>query len=101
MARQALKRYFGLAKNLCYNYEKMKFTQDELKGIGQKLSNPEGEFGLEITKKMNESNIQMTIDSIKSLNLFKSDILLEIGHGNCGHLEKIHNETNDVKYFGL
>jgi SAM-dependent methyltransferase len=79
----------------------MKFTQDELKGIEQQLSNPEGEFGIEIAKNMNESNIQMTIDSIKSLNLLESDILLEIGHGNCGHLKKIYNETNDIQYFGL
>ena len=43
----------------------------------------------------------MTIDSIKSLKLLKSDVLLEIGHGNCGHLEKIYSETNGVKYFGL
>jgi hypothetical protein len=67
----------------------MKFTKDELKGIEQQLSNPEGEFGVEIAKNMNESNIQMTIDSIKSLILLESDMLLEIGHGNCGHLEYI------------
>jgi SAM-dependent methyltransferase len=79
----------------------MKFTQDELKGIEQQLSNPEGAFGVEIAKNMNESNLQMTMDAIKSLNLLKSDILLEIGHGNCGHLEKIYNKTNDIQYFGL
>ncbi|WP_109436999.1 MULTISPECIES: class I SAM-dependent methyltransferase [Aquimarina] len=79
----------------------MKLTQDELKGIEKQLSNPEGEFGIEIAKNMNESNIQMTIDSIKSLKLLKSDFLLEIGHGNCGHLEKIYRDTNGVKYFGL
>jgi len=79
----------------------MKLTQDELKGIEKQLSNPDGEIGIEIGKKMNESNIQMTIDSIKSLKLIKSDVLLEIGHGNCGHLEKIYKEANDIKYFGL
>jgi tRNA G46 methylase TrmB len=79
----------------------MKFTQDELKRIEQQLSNPEGEFGVEIAKNMNESNIKMTINSIKSLNLLESDILLEIGHGNCGHLKKIYNATNDIQYFGL
>ena len=79
----------------------MKFTQDELKGIEQQLSNPQGEFGVEIARNMNESNIQMTTDSIKSLNLLESDILLEIGHGNCGHLEKIYNKTIDIQYFGL
>ncbi|MCG8884010.1 class I SAM-dependent methyltransferase [Tenacibaculum finnmarkense] len=76
-------------------------TQDELKGIEKQLSKPEGEFGIEIAKNMNESNIKMTIDSIKSLKLLKSDILLEIGHGNCGHLEKIYKEANNIKYFGL
>ena len=67
----------------------MKFTQDELKGIEQQISNPEGEFGVEIAKNMNESNIQMTIDSIRALNLLEPDILLEIGPGNCGHLKYI------------
>lgn len=79
----------------------MKFNKDELAEIEKQLSYPEGEYGIEIAENMNESNFQMTIDSIKSLNLLESDILLEIGHGNCGHLEKIYKVTNDIQYFGL
>lgn len=83
------------------NKTRMKFTEEELRGIEKQLSNPEGEMGIEIAKNMNELNIQMTIDSIDSLSLNESDRVLELGHGNCAHLEKILNQANDITYFGL
>ncbi len=79
----------------------MKFTEVELERIESQLSNPEGDFGVKIAENMNESNIRMTIDSIESLNLLDSDIVLEIGHGNCGHLKNIYKEPNGIQYFGL
>lgn len=50
---------------------------------------------------MNKSNIQMTLDSIEALELSKNDILLEIGHGNSGHLEKIYKKGKNIQYSGL
>ena len=79
----------------------MNLTEDELKKIEMQLSNPEGELGLKIAKNMNESNIQMSIDSINSLKPLKFDVLLELGHGNCGHLDKIISKEKEIKYFGL
>lgn len=76
-------------------------TQEDFKKIEQQLSNPEGELGVKIGNNMNESNIQMTINSIESLDLQKSDIILEIGHGNCGHLEKIYQTPSNIQYYGL
>ncbi|GGX32562.1 class I SAM-dependent methyltransferase [Aquimarina muelleri] len=79
----------------------MNFSDDELKEIEKQLSNPEGEFGIKIAENMNESNIQMTISSIDFLNLSESDIILEIGHGNCAHLKKIFDKIKNVQYYGL
>ena len=79
----------------------MKFTQKELEEIEKQLSHPDGENGLKIAENMNESNIQMTNSSIDSLSLLEQDILLEIGHGNCGHLNKIFEKVKDIHYFGL
>ena len=69
--------------------------------IQNQLAHPNGENGVKIAENMNESNIQMTISSIDALNLLKQDSLLEIGHGNCRHLNKILNKAKDIQYFGL
>ncbi len=79
----------------------MNFTTEELLEIEKQLSYPEGESGLKIAENMNESNIQMTISTIDSLNIIDGNILLEIGHGNCGHLNKIFDQTKNIQYIGL
>ena len=79
----------------------MKFTAEELLEIEKQLSFPEGESGLKIAENMNESNIHMTISAIDSLDIANGNVLLEIGHGNCGHLNKIFDITKNIKYTGL
>ena len=79
----------------------MKFNKKELEEIEKQLSHPNGENGVKIAENMNKSNIQMTISSIDSLGLLEQDTLLEIGHGNCGHLDKIFGKAKGIQYFGL
>jgi SAM-dependent methyltransferase len=79
----------------------MKFSSKELIELELQLSKPTGSSGIRIAENMNKSNIQMTLDSIEALELSKNDILLEIGHGNCGHLENIYAQAKDIQYFGL
>ncbi|OJJ23728.1 methyltransferase type 11 [marine bacterium AO1-C] len=75
-------------------------TEDQLKEIATQLSHPEGEKGVEMGNRMNETNIQMTLDTLSALNLQDQEVLLELGHGNCGHLSKIF-KTAEVAYYGL
>ena len=75
--------------------------KDDLKELAKQLGNPEGEIGIEIANMMNATNIGMTKHAIKSLNLSKNDIVLELGHGNCGHLPFLMEQAENLKYFGL
>ncbi|SFO21695.1 Methyltransferase domain-containing protein [Paenimyroides ummariense] len=75
--------------------------KDDLKDLAKQLGNPEGETGIEVANMMNATNIGMTKHTITSLNLDKNDIVLELGHGNCGHLPFLMNQAKNLKYFGL
>ncbi|MCD9583554.1 class I SAM-dependent methyltransferase [Tenacibaculum maritimum] len=79
----------------------MKSTDINLKEIETQLSCPNGASGIKIGENMNESNIGMTLASINILNITEKDSLLEIGHGNCGHLNELFKITNDISYTGL
>lgn len=76
------------------------FTEDQLKEIATQLSHPEGQKGVEMADRMNKTNIQMTVDTLNALGLQNQDALLELGHGNCGHLNKIF-KIAEVAYYGL
>ncbi|MFY0481232.1 class I SAM-dependent methyltransferase [Flavobacterium sp. PLA-1-15] len=76
-------------------------TEEDLKNIASQLSKPEGEAGIQMGEMMNATNIAMTTDCINQLNLKDNDSVLEIGHGNCGHLKYFLNKTNNLSYTGL
>lgn len=50
---------------------------------------------------MNESNLSMTLASIEASNFEAKDQVLEIGHGNCGHLRYILEKAENLDYTGL
>jgi hypothetical protein len=61
--------------------------KEELKILAQNLANPQGEKGIEIGEMMNATNIGMTLESIRTLSIEDDEQILEIGHGNAGHLK--------------
>lgn len=75
--------------------------KDDLEELAKQLGNPEGIIGIEVAKMMNATNIGMTKHTIESLNLDVNDVVLELGHGNCGHLSFLMNQSENLKYFGL
>ncbi|KPH12988.1 class I SAM-dependent methyltransferase [Chryseobacterium sp. ERMR1:04] len=75
--------------------------KDELKILAQNLANPQGEKGKEIGEMMNATNIGMTLESITTLLIEDDEHILEIGHGNAGHLKSILNIANNLKYTGI
>lgn len=75
--------------------------KDELKILAQNLANPEGQKGIEIGEMMNATNIGMTLESIRTLLIEDNEHILEIGHGNAGHLKSILNIAKNLKYTGI
>ncbi|MDQ8144304.1 class I SAM-dependent methyltransferase [Chryseobacterium sp. CFS15] len=75
--------------------------EKDLKILAQNLANPQGEKGVEIGEMMNATNIGMTLESIKILLIEDDEHILEIGHGNAGHLKSILNKAKDLTYTGI
>ena len=76
-------------------------SEEDLKNIANQLSKPEGEAGIQVAEMMNTTNFAMTSDCINQLNLTDNASVLEIGHGNCGHLNYLLSKANHLKYTGL
>lgn len=75
--------------------------EKDLKILAQHLANPQGEKGIEIGEMMNATNIGMTLESIKTLLIEDGEHILEIGHGNAGHLKNILDKAKELKYTGI
>lgn len=76
-------------------------TEADLLELESQLSCPKGYAGIEVGERMNNSNFEMTRNSIQSLSLGDDHNVLELGHGNCGHLKLITECANNIKYHGL
>lgn len=74
---------------------------DELKQLAAQLGRPEGEAGITVAHTMHETNIGMTRHAIAHLNVAHNNRVLEIGHGNCGHLEMLMTSDQPLTYYGL
>jgi ubiquinone/menaquinone biosynthesis C-methylase UbiE len=75
--------------------------QEELQAIAAQLKHPTGEKGIEMANMMHETNINMTYHSIQNLNVSKENKILELGHGNAGHLEFLMDQAESLVYYGL
>jgi len=75
--------------------------KEELQAIASQLKHPTGEKGIEIANMMNETNINMTRHSVQNLNIKAGNSILELGHGNAGHVAFIFEQGENLKYFGL
>ncbi|WP_044211884.1 class I SAM-dependent methyltransferase [Flammeovirga sp. OC4] len=78
-----------------------KLTEEELQELEKQLSCPEGDNGINVGNIMNESNINMTLSGIEAMDIQNQDKILELGHGNCGHLYKILEKAEDIEFTGL
>ncbi len=71
-----------------------------MKELAEQLRKPSGEKGLEVATMMHETNIGMTLEAIHHLDLKKGEDIMEIGHGNAGHLKFILDKADDLHYTG-
>ena len=76
-------------------------TEEELQGIAAQLRCPDGQHGVQIGDNMNETNIDMTLQTLAALQLADGDHVLELGYGNGGHLTHLVNAANEVSYVGV
>lgn len=75
-------------------------SEADLKNIARQLSCPEGEHGIKTGEMMHASNIGMTSSAIDALNLQDNDSVLEIGHGNGGHIAQLLSKAENLRYYG-
>lgn len=75
--------------------------KDQLAELASQLSHPSGKKGNEIAQMMNETNIGMTKNAILNLDLNSKDSVLELGHGNAGHVEFLFAQCGNIRYTGL
>ena len=78
-----------------------RLSEKELKEMAQQLSCPSGDEGIVMGETMNTGNSGMTMNTIKNLDLKEGECILELGHGNCGHLAEILQQTKNIKYTGI
>ena len=79
----------------------IKLNDTELQELATQLRHPSGKGGVTIADNMNENNIKMTESSILELNLKQNEQVLELGHGNCGHLDFLLQQATSIRYVGL
>lgn len=79
----------------------METSKIDLEILEQQLRCPKGEKGKALGEQMDKSNISMTKSALELLPLSKEDKLLELGHGNAGHLPYIFDKAPGLYYTGL
>lgn len=76
-------------------------TEAQLRTIAAQLAHPDGEAGMTMGHTMNDSNTGMVLRTVAALEIQDGDRVLELGHGNCIHLESLLAGKSDVRYHGL
>lgn len=78
-----------------------KWSEQDLEQIASQLSCPEGEEGIKTAQRMARTNDQMTLETIKALNLTAGDHVLEIGPGNGNHVKSLMQMAERIQYSGV
>ena len=76
------------------------FTEGNTKEIAEQLRQPNGVFAIQVGEKMNESNLQMNIQTIENLDLQPRNNVLEIGMGNGFFVKNLFYIENSITYAG-
>ncbi len=79
----------------------MTANDHDFKEIGRQMSCPDGKLGIKVADTMHQSNIGMTLSAVDCLHIQDNDKVLELGHGNCGHLQNVLDTAQQVRYYGL
>ncbi len=80
---------------------KVESHKKEHEQLAKQLSCPQGDDGITVGKLMSQSNQNMILPSIDAVQLENKNRVLEIGHGNCLHLNNLLEKAHKLCYFGL
>jgi SAM-dependent methyltransferase len=80
---------------------KGELTESEMKILASQLGCPEGDLGLEVGDKLNETNKFMILDTIESLNLSKRNLVLELGQASGHFVKDVLEIASGISYVGL
>jgi len=85
-----------------FSYSNVDLNMDEetLKSLAAQLRQPNGEYAIEVGKKMNESNLHINLNTFDALQLSANDKVLEIGMGNGYFVKNILAVHNSINYTG-
>jgi ubiquinone/menaquinone biosynthesis C-methylase UbiE len=75
-------------------------TEEQLKAIANQLRQPEGEFGIQAGKKMNEGNALINRCMIDLLKPIAGEVLLEVGMGNGYFVPEVLKTADSLTYIG-
>lgn len=75
--------------------------KDELQALAAQLRFPHGSKGIQVSDMMHESNANMIRQAMKSIQLVSGEEVLELGHGNAGHLHYLFEIERTATYYGL
>ncbi|MCG8573921.1 MAG: class I SAM-dependent methyltransferase [Flavobacteriales bacterium] len=75
--------------------------EEDMQEIAKQLRKPSGKNGLEIAKRMDRNNKDMTLNAIALTDILEHNKILELGHGNCGHLPYLIEKNPTINYTGL
>ena len=76
--------------------------KSDLRAVAAQLSNPNGELGIDISAKMNDTNAFITARTIEALAPKSGDFIVELGPGN-GVLSRglVQTIGSDGRYLGI
>ena len=75
--------------------------EETARGIAQLLRKPEGEYAIEVGKKMNEGNAFINHKTFEFISIQPGDHLLEVGMGNGFFVKDILGKNRSIKYTGI
>ena len=75
-------------------------SEQELRQLADQLRKPEGAYGSEVAKFMNEGNLPMNLHALAVLNPSAGESILEIGMGNGYFVKNILNLDPSIHYIG-
>lgn len=76
-------------------------SDETLQQLANQLRCPEDIDGVKLGHTMNMSNLSLILSGIHHLNIQPRDAILELGHGNAGHLAYLFSLADDIRYTGL
>lgn len=80
---------------------KNELSTEELQEVERQLRCPSGANGIKIGHLMHATNLGMTLNAMQAMQIKPGNSILEIGHGNGGHIETILAQAPNLSYMGI